>query len=146
MTLVQTPRRRLSAAALLASVLAVVLLAGACTPQELQLRNLVNNTRISHGLGSLAIADDLNSKAHAQAVSMANQARLAHSDPRSAVSSSWTVLAENVASAGSIQAAHDALMASAGHRANILDGRYWALGTGTVFAQGKWYVVEEFGG
>jgi uncharacterized protein YkwD len=139
--------RRISAASLVAAVLAIVLLASACNPQELHLRNLVNNTRTAKGLPALAGAGDLDAKAHSVAASVANQARLSHSNLRDGVSPSWGIIGENLAAAGSIQAAHDALMASPGHRANILDGRFKALGTGAVQgANGLWYVAEEFGG
>jgi len=37
-----------------------------------------------------------------------------------------------------------ALMASSGHRANILDARFTYIGLGAVRSGGHWYAVEEF--
>lgn len=56
----------------------------------------------------------------------------------------FTVSAENVAEAESGEEAHMALMASPGHRANILDSRYNAAGVGVVARNGRLFVTQDF--
>jgi uncharacterized protein YkwD len=138
--------RRLAATPLLLVVAAVVFLTAACTEPE-TLRFLVNYERSSRQIGQLGEAGDLGAKAQRHSEEMAAQRDLHHSNLSSGVSSSWTRLGENVAVAPTLVAAHEALMRSAGHRANILDGRFTSLGTGAArAANGSWYVTEEFGG
>jgi hypothetical protein len=51
---------------------------------------------------------------------------------------------ENVARSSSIPRAHDGLMHSPGHRANILDGGYNAIGVGVVRLGNDVYITEDF--
>jgi uncharacterized protein YkwD len=48
--------------------------------------------------------------------------------------------------AGSMQEAHNLLMASSPHRANILSGKYSHIGVGVTYANGRYFVVQVFGG
>jgi uncharacterized protein YkwD len=139
--------RRRALLPLIAGVLALALFGAACGPQQQELRSLVNRERSARGLPALAEAGDLTSKAQSYASNLATKGTLAHSNLREGVSGSWTAIGENVGYANTIQGAHDALMASASHRDNILSGRYTHLGTGAALSSnGLWYVVEEFAG
>lgn len=55
---------------------------------------------------------------------------------------SYRTAGENLAGAGSVEAAHKNLMNSSGHRANILNGNYRAAGIGIVAGgpDGKMFV------
>jgi hypothetical protein len=56
----------------------------------------------------------------------------------------FTVAAENVARTEFIEDAHLALMSSSGHRANILNTGYNAVGIGVVEDKGRVYVTQDF--
>ena len=58
----------------------------------------------------------------------------------------WRYLAENVGWARSVGEMHSLFMASPAHRASILDGRYSRVGTGVAIRNGRYYVVQVFGG
>jgi uncharacterized protein YkwD len=143
--MISASHRRRAVLPLLVAVVLMVFASAACQTAQDDLRSRVNSERSSRGIAALASAGDLNSKAQSQAAVIAKSGQLTHSNLTAGVSSSWTRLGENIGYASSIAEAHKALMASAGHRANILDGRFKALGIGVVQAKnGLYYVVEEF--
>ncbi len=51
---------------------------------------------------------------------------------------------ENLSMDATLRAAHEGLIASPPHRANMLSADYDAVGTGVVMAKGHYYVVEDF--
>src|SRR5690606_38745741 len=53
-------------------------------------------------------------------------------------------LGENVGRNGSIDGIHRAFMSSTGHRRNILNPDYDAVGVGVMWKSGSTYVVEGF--
>lgn len=61
-----------------------------------------------------------------------------------AVEVRFTSAAENVAVADNEDEAHLALMYSPGHRANILNSDYSAVGIGAVMHNGRLYVAQDF--
>jgi len=56
----------------------------------------------------------------------------------------FTVSAENIAHADTPEETHGALMLSHGHRANIMNPRYNAVGIGVVESSGRLWVTEDF--
>jgi uncharacterized protein YkwD len=62
----------------------------------------------------------------------------------SGVSGGWTSIGENVAMAGSVDAAQTALEASPEHYANMTNPVYTQLGIGVVDHDGVTYVVQVF--
>jgi uncharacterized protein YkwD len=56
----------------------------------------------------------------------------------------WTMVAENSGVGPSVSALDAAFMASAPHRANILNAAYTQIGVGVVVADGRVWVAEIF--
>ena len=56
----------------------------------------------------------------------------------------FTIAAENVARTEFVEDVHPALMGSSGHRANILNTSYNAVGIGVVEDKGRIYVTQDF--
>ncbi len=84
-------------------------------------------------------------KAQAWAEHLAQINKLEHSNLASGMDDQWKRLGENVGySSSSISKVHDQFMASAGHRANILDGRFTHVGIGVAKANGRVFVVQMF--
>lgn len=75
---------------------------------------------------------------------MARTNVLAHNPSYTTQVTNWRALAENVAYNGSEAAAHTALMASPGHRANILNDTYTQVGIGVATGHGRVWVTQVF--
>ena len=134
--------------AVLAGLLSlVVLVAVACDPAKANTDyQLVNNLRASNGLAPLTRSAELDAKARDHAALMAKQGRLFHSNLSAGVSPGWAGLGENVAYAGSIELAQQALEASAAHRANLLNPAFTEVGIGVKTANGLTFVAQVFVG
>lgn len=113
-----------------------------------RLFDLVNGERTSAGLAPLAYRADIADIAQAWSGELARRGVLAHNDDyftrETRKRLGAKALGENVARAGDVDAAHRALMASSGHRANILDGRFRVLGVGAVLRDGTWWFTQDF--
>jgi hypothetical protein len=114
-----------------------------------QLLDLVNGERAVNGLPPVQWRVDVAAIALLWTQQMASSQVLAHNDGY--FSSATKLLigsranGENVAMTTSIVAAHQALMNSPAHRANILDPRFTAGGFGAVQdGRGVWWVTEDF--
>jgi uncharacterized protein YkwD len=81
--------------------------------------------------------------AHAHAADMASHEFLFHTRNFSVVCC-WSRIGENIAFNSTVRRAHRALMASPGHRANILDPRMRRVGVGIVERGGELWVTEVF--
>ncbi len=94
--------------------------------------SLVNQARAANNLGPLKLNSSINSVAQAWANQMAANGEMTHNPSYSSqIPSGWSRAAENVAHGyPSPSATHNAWMNSAGHRANILSGRYDDIGVG----------------
>jgi uncharacterized protein YkwD len=73
---------------------------------------------------------------------MASRHRLYHSDLSRICC--YRAVGENVGYATTVYRVHQALMASPGHRANILDRRWRGVGVGVVKSGGYLWVTEIF--
>ena len=114
-----------------------------------RLLDLTNAERQKAGVGALSSRDDLTAIAVAHSERMAQAGDIFHSDSFMSASVKSLLNAgvrgENVAYNGDIESAHARLMASAGHRANILDARFTVAGIGVVrHPDGRWFITEDF--
>ncbi len=114
---------------------------------EQSLTSSANGERSSRGLGMLSSHDDLLAVAREHAGRMASAGTIFHNDAYLASIGSLgaTLLAENVGMGCSASDLHAALMASPGHRANILNGDLSHAGFAVAAdAGGVLYVVQAF--
>lgn len=125
--------------------------AAADTATESDFLSLINATRSSNGLGSLAVDGSLRSHAREHTQFMmdgkcADGANICHSttaELKAAAGSGWTQVGENVGRGNTPSSLHQAFMNSPGHRANIL-GEYNYVGIGTGTKDGVLYVTVVF--
>ena len=119
---------------------------------EQQLVQMLNQERARAGLPSLKVDDRLNQAARAHASLTAQAKQLLHQLPGepalsqrlAAANLRFNDDAENVARSDSVQGAHDGLMHSPPHRANILGRKYNTVGVGVVRSRGEVWVTEDF--
>jgi uncharacterized protein YkwD len=119
---------------------------------EQEIFGLVNHERVSRGLEPLVIDKRLTSAARAHSAIMAHNREIAHQfDHESTVEVRlgttglhFSRSGENVATAGDAASAHDALMHSPGHRANILKPEFNSVGIGVVRDGDQIYVTQDF--
>lgn len=143
------PGRRLSRRALSGLGVAAVtlVLAGCWTPAQQKDLDYINQARRSHGRSYINGDSSLMARAEAWAEHMSRTGRLEHSGGGSNIRTSgihnWCGVAENVAYAATTHAAHQALMNSPSHKANIL-GDYDRIGTGVARVGGTVWVAEVF--
>lgn len=116
---------------------------------NVRLLQLVNQERAAAGLVPLASRPEIAAYAAGQSTAMATRRDIWHNAgyftaaTRKALGA--VALGENVAVNGSLEGAHQRLMASPGHRANILNGRYDAAGVSVVQDEdGTLYITEDF--
>lgn len=138
-------RRRLGLAALagLVTVVTMPLTASAASAED-QLFDLINAERAAEGLPALKEHSDLTAGAEYQAEAVAAAGELFHNPDLGDVTDGWELIGENVGYGGSVSIVHDALMASPGHRANILNANYTHVGVGVVVEDGTVWVAEVF--
>ena len=137
---------RVSARVAVLAVVAIALVA-ACTPlnsQEQYLFNATNDLRKANGEQTLAEYEPLTAKARSWAATLAAQGTLSHEDLHR-LGVAWTLSAENVGRAGSIEDVVRLLQQSPEHRANMLNADYFLTGIGTARAKdGTVYAVQLF--
>ena len=113
-----------------------------------ELLALANAARADAGVAPLRASADAADVARGWSESMASSGVLAHNDAwfTPAVRSRLGArrLGENVAYAGSISQAHATLLASPGHRANLLDAGFTVVGMAAVLRDGRWWVTQDF--
>jgi uncharacterized protein YkwD len=113
-------------------------------------QSLINQDRARYGLRALSWSSCLSSIAYSNAVRMARQGYISHTNgpTRDLGCNLGYHAGENVGwySAGPSDTwANNAFMASPGHRANILSSYYRYVGTSWVKgANGNWYIAVEF--
>lgn len=155
-----TDRHRPIRTALVACAASVVTLAGALTlaaPAQAQLPALeyqaeaftaTNAQRVLHGRAPLGHGACVQKWAVRQARKMARQERMFHQNlARVADDCGLGYAGENVAYGYPTgrSVVLDGWMKSAGHRRNILDPGFRAMGIGARKADGTWYVSQVFG-
>ncbi len=139
-----TPTHRSRAVLGLVAIALTLLLTACLNSGQQRLVYLVNRDRVAVGQGPLGVNGRLTAKAEGWAAKMAGDGRITHSSLRRGAPSCWRSLGENVAVAGSVDGLHRAWMASRGHRANILAGKYTHIGVGVVKRGGRYWGVQVF--
>ena len=120
---------------------------------EKQMLDLVNQERIKAGLPAYKVDSRLVTLARQKSQDMYQNNYFSHTSPtygsaydmeKKAGISARVMGAENIAKAATVTRAHDLLMNSAGHRANILDSRHDTIGIGIVSTSGGVYITQLF--
>jgi uncharacterized protein YkwD/uncharacterized membrane protein required for colicin V production len=119
---------------------------GALAPDsaaEQQMLELVNQERVGAGLRPLAADEALRGVARGHSLEMFERGYFAHDSPTAgtpydrmrAAGVPFVLAGENLAYAPSVQIAHQGLMHSPGHRANILRVEFGRVGIGVIHSQ-----------
>jgi uncharacterized protein YkwD len=134
----------------LALVVAVFVL-GAATARpagasstESAVTSKINSARATHSRHRLTTRSDLVAVARGQAQRMAARNTLYHNPSLAQQVRNFRWVGENVGYGPGVSQVHVAFMASAGHRANILDRDYTEVGVGAVWANGRLWIAEVF--
>ncbi len=107
---------------------------------ETQMLDLVNKSRAENGLEPLTVDPTIRDVARAYSTTMFQEGFFAHVDQNGSTpfdrmragGATFRAAGENLALAPTVQIAHDGLMNSPGHRANILNARYRRIGIGVA--------------
>jgi uncharacterized protein YkwD/uncharacterized membrane protein required for colicin V production len=107
---------------------------------EGRLFDLVNQARADNGVQPLVLDESIRQVARANSVAMFQQGYFAHIDPNGVSpfdrmrngDISFRAAGENLALAPTVDVAHDGLMNSPGHRANILNPAFHRIGIGVA--------------
>ncbi len=119
---------------------------------ERQLVQLINQSRLEAGLQALTVDQRLTEAARKHTVQMIQHKQLAHQyDDEQPLTLRFAdenlrseKQGENIAREIDVPNAHNSLMHSPGHRANILNPDYNAVGVGIVNTGHEIYVTEDF--
>jgi uncharacterized protein YkwD len=111
-----------------------------------------NRERVGHQLQPLKWDNALAEAARQHALLMAKHDNLSHQLPgeppldqrAGQAGARFSQVGENIAIGPQAQAIHSGWMHSPGHRANILDVHFTALGVGVIDEEGELYAVEDF--
>ena len=125
---------------------AVLQAASASEPSlESQLLSVTNSARAKAGVPALRSSAALVAVAQAWSAHQATTGLLAHNPGLAGAVSGWSAIAENVASATSVEQAEAMFLASPDHRAIIVAGRYDRVGIGIIrAADGTLWVTVDF--
>ena len=125
------------------------------TQDEKEVLNLINQKRVSNGLTSLKIDDEVQNIARIKAQDMVDNNYFSHTSPTygspfdmmKSFKISYKTAGENIAGNSTNTGAVEAWMNSSGHRANILNNSYNHTGIGIVKSDkyGKIYVQMFIG-
>ncbi len=131
--------------ALVAGGLLVLALTACMSTDESSVFMRINDLRAQNGLPALLPDSELVAKAQAHSQLMATQQQLFHSTLRDGVSGNPRRMGENVAYAGSVDQAYQALLNSPPHFANMVDGTFNRVGVGVyVGSDGRVWVTMDF--
>lgn len=140
------PRRRRG---LLIAAMCVALAVVATGCLDINSYNRMNDERIVRKMSILPRHKNLDQLAQVHAQRMADQCRIFHSSSATWIQPGYRSGAENVGVGKDVETVHQALMASPGHRANIL-GNHRTVGVGAVerpaCGHNKVFVVQIFNG
>jgi uncharacterized protein YkwD len=126
--------------------------AGLDAEGEAQMVELINQARSAHGLSPLETDSRMTNAARKHTELMVQQSTLAHQFPGEPLPQDRIAAeglasdqqGENVDLNQTIAGAHDALMRSPPHRANILNPEYNAVGVGVIRRGADVWVTEDF--
>lgn len=104
----------------------------------------VNAERSTRGGIGLRVASDLTQVAQRHSARMADENLLHHNPKLGSEVTGWTRIAENVGRGSSVSSIHAALMASDGHRRNILESQVSEMGIAVEWRGGTAWVTQIF--
>lgn len=104
----------------------------------------INTSRTIRHHRALSPDSHLNAVAQAWTRRMAASKKLQHNPRLTSDVGSFRVVGENVGVGSDVPGLHRAFMASAHHKANILNNDYTQVGVGVVISQGRMWVTEVF--
>ena len=140
------PRTWRAAPAALATVLLLSLTppaAAQAVSDEAWVVALVHEARAAAGAPALPLHAGLTSAARTWALTMAAAGTISHNVGLGSLVSA-SRLSENVGMGGAVDAIQQSFLASAGHRANLLDTGVNVMGVGVAYANGYVFVVQDF--
>jgi uncharacterized protein YkwD len=122
------------------------------TPAESELYTLINQERKSHDLPLFELDNHLIAAARKHTEETVKQGKLSHQfagEPILRVrvaqaGAKFDAVAENLAESDSVPNAHFELMHSTGHRANLMNPNYDAIGIGIIETADRIWVTEDF--
>jgi uncharacterized protein YkwD len=116
-----------------------------------ELLNLINRERLNMRLNTVSINSELNNLAQMHSEDMAERDFFGHINPdgkspddRRIELGIETTVNENLATAGTVEYAHEGLMRSGVHRLNIIDPAWTRVGLGIAQKDNFLYITEEF--
>jgi len=131
--------------ALVAATVLVLTLTSCMSTEESSVFLRINDVRAQNNQPQLLPDGELIAKAQAHAQEMAGQGQLFHSSLRDGVTGNPRKMGENVAYAGSVEQAFQALLSSPPHFANMVDPAFNRVGVGIVTgSDGRVWVVMDF--
>lgn len=104
----------------------------------------INDERTRKGLPGLEFAQDLQDEALRWARSMAGRNDFRHRSDVGENIQNWQSVGENIAYDDDVRRAHEGLMDSTGHRANILNKKYDKIGIGIVKKGSIYWICQIF--
>lgn len=105
----------------------------------------VNGLRSNKGLGSLSVDGGMSGQAQRWAQQMADAGKISHNPNLGGTPGNWTKVGENVGVGGSVDSIFNALVNSAGHYRNMVDGGFNRIGVGVVVgSDGRIYTCHVF--
>jgi hypothetical protein len=105
---------------------------------------LLNQARSAAGAPALGVNPSLSAAARTWSTTMAAAGTIWHNPSLSTQIVGWSRLGENVGRASSVDAVHQALLASPGHYQNMVDTGFNAVGIGVAYANGSVFVTQTF--
>lgn len=118
-----------------------------------EMLDLINDARKDSGLDPVTLSSPLSELAQSHTDDMASNGYFSHyskdgktPDERRIEMGLSTPVSENIAQDTSIEFAHNGLMRSAAHMANIVDPNWTQVGLGISLKNGYLYVAQEFAG
>lgn len=128
-----------------AGALALGVLAGCLSQNQVTVQNQINSVRKSVGVRTLIDMEKADTKAQAWAQKLANDGKLSHSNLATGYTAgTWCHLGENVGMGPSLSSIQTAFINSPGHYANMVNGVYDHVGSGVVKKGSTYYVVQEY--
>lgn len=115
-----------------------------------QLLGRANQERAATGARAVVARDDVTRRAEAHSLDMARRGSIWHdasfvTRTTASLLGATQIMGENVAWSTDLDDAHRRLMASPGHRTNLLDPRYSVAGFAVARSvDGKYYVTQQF--
>ena len=140
-------RKRLVIAIVSILLLGIPARGSTSTSDEAGFVSRINEERAARGIRTLTVRGDLVEIARRHSARMAADGTIYHNkNLGNEVSGNWYALGENVGMGPTVESLHEAFMASAPHRRNILDRDYNQIGVGVVIKDDTIYVTEVFAG